>query len=262
MWRLQAIGEGALGRATDAPSIVVTCSSISGFAEAVEPSRGRVPDPARAARSLFRKREDLASCYYIPDERVPVTEDTRPMPSPLSHSAVGVAGFFLWRHRGKNRSRPTREEFLGLLAFVGLSILPDLDAGVGIALGNMARYHNNFAGTPGFGLAVALALSTVAWAFRRSAFRPVFSLTFLLYSLHVLMDFFTVGRGVMVFWPISGERIQPPFHLFYGLRWSDGIFSERHLITLASELCFLAVLFFGLRLYVKIDDRRRVFREG
>jgi membrane-bound metal-dependent hydrolase YbcI (DUF457 family) len=145
---------------------------------------------------------------------------------------------------------------------VGLSILPDLDAGVGIALGNMARYHNNFAGTPGFGLAVALAVGTVAWAFRRSAFRPAFLLTFLLYSLHVLMDFFTVGRGVMVFWPISVQRIQPPFHLFYGLRWSDGIFSERHFITFASELCFLAVLFLAVRLYVKVNDRRGVLREG
>ncbi len=184
------------------------------------------------------------------------------MPSPLSHSAVGAAAYFVWSLRGKGRGRPPREAYMTLLAFVGLSVLPDLDAGVGIVLGNMARYHNNFAGTPGFGLAVALSFGVVAWLFRRSAFRPTFFLTFLLYSLHVFMDFFTVGRGVMVFWPISSERIQPPFHLFYGLRWSDGVISERHFITLASELCFVVVLFFGVRLYAKLNDRRTVSAGG
>lgn len=149
-----------------------------------------------------------------------------------------------------------------LLAFFGLSILPDLDAGVGIVLGNMARYHNNFAGTPGFGLAVALAFGTVAWMFCRSAFRPTFLLTFLLYGLHVFMDFFTVGRGVMVFWPISSERIQPPFHLFYGLRWSDGIFSERHLITLVTELGFVLVLYFGTRLLARVHGGDGGYSEG
>ena len=69
----------------------------------------------------------------------------------------------------------------------------------------------------------------------------------------LFMDYFTIGRGVMLAWPLSSERFAPPFHLFYGLRWSHGLISELHWITLLSELFFVGVLFFGLRYY----ERRR-----
>jgi inner membrane protein len=49
------------------------------------------------------------------------------------------------------------------------------------------------------------------------------------------MDWFTKGRGVMLFWPVSSQRILPPFNLFYGVRHSEGLFTHHHMITLATE---------------------------
>jgi membrane-bound metal-dependent hydrolase YbcI (DUF457 family) len=167
------------------------------------------------------------------------------MPSPIAHAAVGAAVYRLWsKPDGSPRPRGTVVPPM-LLGCVGLSFLPDLDAALGIFLGDLGRYHNNLAGSPVFGALVALATGGIVAIFRRSAFKPVFSLTFVCYQLHVFMDYFTVGRGVMVLWPFSNERFAPPFHLFYGLRWSDGLISERHLITLFSELAFSAALITG-----------------
>ncbi|NIV75262.1 MAG: hypothetical protein GWN37_10615, partial [Gammaproteobacteria bacterium] len=44
-----------------------------------------------------------------------------------------------------------------------------------------------------------------------------FLLTLVCYELHVLLDYLTVGRGVMLLWPLSAERFAPPIYLFYGL---------------------------------------------
>ncbi len=64
----------------------------------------------------------------------------------------------------------------------------------------------------------------------------------LCFELHVLMDLFTIGRGVKVLWPLSDARYSPPIKLFYGLHWSDGWLSVRHLWTLLSEAAFAAVI--------------------
>lgn len=169
------------------------------------------------------------------------------MPSPIVHAAVGVVV-----------SRFTRDTVLGdrrvagripLIAIVcmGLSLLPDLDAAVGIFLGNLGKYHNNLAGSPLFATLVTAVVGGIVWVARRDAARQAFALTFVCYQLHVILDFFTVGRGVMLAWPFSDTRFQPPFHLFFGLRWSHGLISPSHLTTLATEAALVALLYFVLR---------------
>ncbi len=174
------------------------------------------------------------------------------MPSPIAHVAAGIAIYRLRDGRGSSRGRR-----LGMLtACMGLSLLPDLDAAVGIALGNLGRYHNNFAGSPAFGALVALVVGGIALLVRRSWARTALTLTFVCYEVHVLMDFLTVGRGVMLLWPLTTERFSPPFHLFFGLRWSDGLSSTHHLVTVATELLFAAALFIALRWLLQRRDQR------
>ena len=178
------------------------------------------------------------------------------MPSPLAHVAVGIAIGRVWPRRGADWSR------VPLMATcAALSMLPDLDAVPGLVLGNLAQYHNHFAASPAFGTAVALLAALIAAIVRpgaraRSA-RRAFLLTFACYQTHLAMDFMTVSRGTMLFWPISETRYAPPFHLFYGLRWSDGLVSARHLITLASEVAFIALLAFTLHLAPRRGGPRR-----
>jgi membrane-bound metal-dependent hydrolase YbcI (DUF457 family) len=165
------------------------------------------------------------------------------MPSPIAHVAAGIAVHTVLR---RHRRQPERSWGL-LSACIGLSMLPDLDALVGIALGNFGRYHNNFAGSPLFGVMVALVAAILWRAIGRGSAREAALLTLVCYQLHVWMDFFTVSRGVMLLWPFTDARFHPPVHLFYGVRWSDGLISARHLITVGTELITVAALLAALR---------------
>jgi hypothetical protein len=73
------------------------------------------------------------------------------------------------------------------------------------------------------------------------------------------MDFFTVSRGVMLFWPLTDQRFVSPVKLFTGLHWSQGVWSVHHLYTIFSEGIFVLSVFLlvaallrrrGLRLIV------------
>ena len=140
------------------------------------------------------------------------------------------------------RIEDRRRRLVLLILCVGLSVVPDLDAAVGIAFGDLGRYHNNFAGSPAFGTLVALFAGGVVWLFRRHLARQATVLVFVCYQVHVFMDFLTISRGSMMLWPFTTERFEPPVRIFYGLRWSHGPVSDLHLITLVTESVFVVVL--------------------
>ncbi len=183
------------------------------------------------------------------------------MPSPIAHSTMGYAFYkifqrrFPWLAGGRTGPLP----FL-LIAAVILSLLPDIDSVLGLLVGDFGRFHNNITHSLFVGLGVALVAGMVGSFGLRAGFREGFLITFFCYQLHVIMDFFTVGRGVMAFWPLSSERFSSPFKLFYGFHWSDGLLSVRHGVTLITELSFslllVLALFYWLSFSKKIQSQR------
>jgi membrane-bound metal-dependent hydrolase YbcI (DUF457 family) len=151
------------------------------------------------------------------------------VPSPIAHAA---AGYLIYRGVSRN-SAEFRPTLLWLCA--GLSLLPDIDAAAGLLLGDMGRYHNNMMASPAFALFMSLVVGGIAWRLN-GAFRPYFLLALVCYLTHITMDFFTNGRGIMLLWPLTEERFTPPFSIFYGVHWSDGLYSSRHIWTAVTEL--------------------------
>jgi inner membrane protein len=153
------------------------------------------------------------------------------MPSPIAHVA---AGYLIWKS-----SRESLDERFSSLAGIAtlafLSLLPDADAIPGILLHDLGRFHNYFSHSLFSGLALSLALPLAARALGRP--RPFLWLKYGLacYWLHLAMDFMTIGRGVMLFWPLSSSRFSSPVKLFTGLHWSAGLWSTRHLETVLTE---------------------------
>ncbi len=139
---------------------------------------------------------------------------------------------------------------------VALSLLPDVDAALGLLLGDLGAYHNAGMNSLLVVLCVSLLVAGLAWLRWRPGFRVWLALSLLCYSLHVLADYLTWGRGVMLFWPFTAERFAPPVYLFYGLHWSDGWVSVRHIWTLLTELVFAAILLTALVLYSRWKGRR------
>ncbi len=165
------------------------------------------------------------------------------MPSPIAHLAMGYAIY----HASRTHFTTQNQRLFHLIPRLviitaGLSMLPDLDAVPGILLGNLKQFHNNISHSLGFALLVALGVGTGIWLIRRTGFIRWFCLTLICYSLHIAMDFFTRGRGVMLFWPLTSQRFEPPLELFHGLRWSQGFPEAFEQLTLATELAFVAIV--------------------
>jgi membrane-bound metal-dependent hydrolase YbcI (DUF457 family) len=175
------------------------------------------------------------------------------MPSPIAHMAAGYAIYRIFR------SEPLQRRGLGvdgstetLIAVIGLSLLPDLDAIPGFLTGDLSRFHNNLTHSLVTGFVAALAIGGAVWLKNRSGFVRWFSVALLSYQLHIVMDFFTHGRGIMLFWPFTDERYKPALTFFYGLRHSEGWLTIHHVWTLLSELTFAGALFLILYLYSRM----------
>lgn len=158
------------------------------------------------------------------------------MPSPVAHAAAGYL-IYRWMSGRSVEFRPAL-----VWVGIGLSLLPDIDAAAGLLLGNMGRYHNHMMSSPMFALFIAFGVGVIGWRWR-GTFRPWFALALVCYLAHIAMDFFTAGRGLMLLWPFTEERFRPSFSLFYGVHWSDGLLSSRHIWTALTELGTILAIF-------------------
>jgi membrane-bound metal-dependent hydrolase YbcI (DUF457 family) len=177
------------------------------------------------------------------------------MPTPLAHLAAGLGLNALLRPMLSLRSADRRKFLILVLAF---SVLPDFDAIPGWIFGDMGKYHNSWSHSLVFGLAVCLLATPLLslWIRNLSAMR-CFLVPLSCYYLHIILDAFTHGRGVMLLWPFTEKRFQFPYPPFRGLKWSEGWWTSEHLYTLANELIVIGIatiLIFGwFRLRQRLD---------
>jgi membrane-bound metal-dependent hydrolase YbcI (DUF457 family) len=171
------------------------------------------------------------------------------LPSPIAHSVTGYIAYRAFERRfSDSADNGAGHHCTTLLAATGLSLLPDVDSLLGIARDDMWRYHNN--GTHSLLAGLGIALLVGSWAALRRCSCPLtwFLLSLVCYESHVVLDFFSGRRGVMLFWPLSSRRFKHPVKLFYGTRWSAGIASKHHLLTAATEIALAVVALLLLHL--------------
>jgi inner membrane protein len=164
------------------------------------------------------------------------------MPSPIAHVAAGYAVYRIFR-KALPVLENTQPASLLVAAAAVLSLLPDLDSVVGVAAHDFGRFHNNITHSFTFGIVVALLVAMVVALKRGKGIGMAwFMFAFACYSLHVVMDFFTAGRGVMALWPFLSNRFESPICFFRGVKWATGVWSGQHLWTILNELLFVGVL--------------------
>ena len=175
------------------------------------------------------------------------------MPSPLAHITAGFVIYRIFRNKFEENKRTDVRPFsVFLIIVVFISILPDMDSIFGLVMGDLGRYHNNGTHSLAVSLVIALMFGLVIRRVFQYPFGKWFITALLAYETHIIMDYFTIGRGVMLFWPFSDTRFSSPVLAFYGFHWSDGLVSSRHLVTFFTELVFFAIIFSILRLISKI----------
>jgi inner membrane protein len=130
---------------------------------------------------------------------------------------------------------------------VVFAMLPDFDALLGLIAGDIGRFHNHGTHSLVIGLVISVLAAVILRVWKKYSFFPWFLVLLISYESHVILDYFTWGgRGVMLFWPLSPERFMPPFTIFHGVRWSEGVYTTEHLWTVASELLIVLLIFLGL----------------
>jgi len=179
------------------------------------------------------------------------------MPSPFAHTA---AGYLIFRYF-KRQLPDGRVHILTipfqLILLASLSLLPDLDALPGILAVDMGRFHNNASHSLVVGVFIALVISAVASRVYKSPLKVWFVVALITYELHVIMDFFTGERGVMLLWPFTAARFSSPVKLFVGLQWGKGWFSIWHLWTLFTEALFFLLILIFLNLSQRYISKAR-----
>jgi inner membrane protein len=179
------------------------------------------------------------------------------MPSPLTHLAAGYAVYQLARKCLPKHALGEIWKISGLFIFVAmLSILPDMDSVFGVLLQDFGSFHNQGSHSLIVGLGVAVIAAGIVRLMRKSSFWGWFLIALTAYEGHVILDYFTWGRGVMLFWPLSAERFKSPLLLFYGLHWSDGLFSLAHLVTVVTEAGLILLVYWGTRQAKKFSMKK------
>ena len=143
-----------------------------------------------------------------------------------------------------------------LLIILSLSLLPDLDVIPGLLAGDLHGIHNSVTNSLIIGVLAAFALGGLMWFVGRMAIREWVIVALLSYWLHVAMDYFTAERGVMLIWPLTSERYVAPIRLFYGVHYSEGLISIRHVWTVVTELAFALILLLAFAQLAKMISKR------
>ncbi len=171
------------------------------------------------------------------------------MPSPLAHAGV----YFLLR-----TALPPRRSILmtGLVLFA--LVAPDCDFVVSKLLtGEARKEHGAFMHSFAAAGIFAMAFGPIAGKLTGVGAWRMTAIGLAAYGSHVVMDAFTVGRGVALLWPIHDRRIQLP-SVFFGFHHSEPWHSPLHLLTLVTEGLFVAVIWFAARGLAAWRRRREV----
>jgi len=175
--------------------------------------------------------------------------------TPVGHALAGLllgSGFTL--------NRPLLGYGRDLVLFVLLATAADLDFVPGILLGNPSAFHQGVSHSLGLALLVGLGMGLWGRRYGRPWRWALVGAT--LYMSHVVIDFLTVDTkeplGVMLWWPLSGERYQSPVSVFLNVR-RESFCREvvmHDLVTLGRELLiFLPPA--GLLLWLRARRRGR-----
>ena len=162
------------------------------------------------------------------------------MPSPIAHSAAGFAVYQAYRSRLPRWAQD--RALLAILLFLALSLVPDLDIVPGLALGDLGAIHNSITNSFIVGIALLAVLGAAISLTADGRFTLWFGAALVSVVFHILMDYFTVGRSVMVLWPLTARRFVAPVRLFYGFHYSQGLWSLSHLWTALTESIFAAAV--------------------
>lgn len=139
--------------------------------------------------------------------------------TPLGHSLAGYAVYNFSSMASTNHNR-LKLSFLCIF----MATAPDLDFIPGILIGRPELYHHQITHSLGFALIASLAIASIV-SIRTKPFSQIFSLCFISYLSHIIIDFFEYSghyshrSGMPLFWPISTEKFASRVSLYLAFHY-------------------------------------------
>lgn len=166
------------------------------------------------------------------------------MPSPIAHS---ISGYVIAKLLPLESAKSSQAKKWGgkIWYSVFVANAPDLDFIPQIVTG--VAYHRGLTHSLIFMLgfsAIAAAIASYVW---KISYRQILWFTLILYGSHLLLDFFTEGRGIQFFAPLSNAFFRSPVYIFPGTHYSRGLWHYSHLLPIGFELIYSALLLWGWR---------------
>ncbi len=171
------------------------------------------------------------------------------MPSPIAHSSLLLA--LVPPMRPALQALPRRRRWVFFAALVFALLAPDADIALGLAWGaGPFKLHggptHSLVLAPLFGLLWASVLRGCLLRDESSRRAMRWGWLWVLgtaaFASHVLMDWFTPGRGVGMFWPINEHRVGSPIKLFVGVEHSHWKDWQHHVLTVLTETGFVVLM--------------------
>ncbi|MDP6631467.1 MAG: metal-dependent hydrolase [Kiritimatiellia bacterium] len=163
------------------------------------------------------------------------------MASPLTHIAVGYVLFRI-ANQYFTELTGTVKRLILICGALGAATVVDMDFVLGMLHHDLAGYHNQQSHSLCAAVVVGIGVGVLGRLLTGHRMRRWLTLGLVATLSHILIDFLTIGRGVQLLWPLTEARFTSPIPLFYGLRWSEGVWSSSHLLTLANEGPIIAAL--------------------
>ena len=165
------------------------------------------------------------------------------MSSPIAHTAAAYAVYSTFRRKLPESSVLGMSHRLAWpLIVIFISLLPDLDVIAAMTIGSLEKFHNNLSHSLAICTAAAVILAPLLRLCANAPLGTGFLLSITCCYSHILIDFFTRGRGIMLFWPFTEMRYHAPVTLFIGVPWSSGLTSPLYLKMIINDLGFAAVV--------------------
>ena len=182
------------------------------------------------------------------------------MATPFGHSLAGYVVYYFSKTSEKSK------QFGLIVLCILMANAPDLDFIPGILSGRPALYHQGITHSLGFALVISLAVTGICrlTRFRGESFPFLFTLCFISYLSHLLMDLLGPDRrppyGIPLFWPVSEEHFLSPLPLFLGVRhtsvtsgstsqWVDGLLQLYNIAAIALEILLIGSFILVARRY-------------
>jgi inner membrane protein len=196
------------------------------------------------------------------------------MSSPIACSLAGYAvnNFFVTANK--------RERLSLILLSIFMANAADLDFLPGLLVGNPPLYHRGITHSLVFAFIFSIGIAGAYSIIRKKPFFAIFSLCFISYLTHLIIDFFAPYdshyepvHGLLLFWPISGERCISPVPVFLGiyhnassspttLRWIESILTLPNLTAIVREIILIMPFVFLGYLYRSRYKRNQLSQEG